>query len=40
MDAPGHDLHTIPMFLDTMWRGGGPYHSNAKKIMAENYNGD
>ena len=35
MDAPGHDLHSIPMFLDTLWREDGPYHSNANKIMAE-----
>ena len=24
MDPGGHDLNNIPMFLDTMWRGGGP----------------
>ena len=30
----------IPMFLDTMWRGGRPYHGNNSKIMAGNYNGD
>ena len=28
------------MFMDTMWRGGGPYHGNANKIMPGNYNGD
>ena len=40
MDPGGHDLNNIPMFLDTMWRGGGPYHGNNNKIMAGNYNGD
>jgi hypothetical protein len=28
------------MFMDTMWRGGGPYHGNANKIRPGNYNGD
>ena len=27
-------------FMDTMWRGGGPYHGNANKIRPGNYNGD
>ena len=40
MNPSGHDLHNIPMFMDTMWRGGGPYHENANKIMPGNYNGD
>ncbi|MED6327066.1 MAG: hypothetical protein VYE14_06845, partial [Verrucomicrobiota bacterium] len=40
MDPGGHDLNNIPMFLDTMWCGGGPYHSNNNKITAGNYNGD
>ncbi len=40
MDAPRHDLHSFPMFLDTLWRECSPYHSIANKIMAENYNGD
>ena len=40
MDPGGHDMNNIPMFLDTMWRGGGPYHGNNNKIMAGNYNGD
>jgi prepilin-type N-terminal cleavage/methylation domain-containing protein len=40
MNPSGHDLHNIPMFMDTMWRGGGPYHGNANKIMPGNYNGD
>ena len=40
MDPSGHDLHKIPMFLDTMWRGGGPYHGGSAKISPGNYNGD
>jgi hypothetical protein len=40
MNPSGHDLNNIPMFMDTMWRGGGPYHGNANKIMPGNYNGD
>ena len=40
MDPGGHDLNNIPMFLDTMWCGGGPYHGNNNKITAGNYNGD
>ena len=40
IDPSGYDLNNIPMFMDTMWRGGGPYHGNANKIMPGNYNGD
>ena len=40
IDPSGYDLNNIPMFMDTMWRGGGPYHGNANKIMAGTYNGD
>ena len=40
MSPAGFDLHQIPMFMDTMWRGGGPYHGNSNKIMPGNYNGD
>ena len=36
----GYDLHNIPMFTDTMWRGGGPHHGNANRINPGNYNGD
>ena len=40
MYESGHDLLSIPMFLDTLWRECGPYHSIANKIKAENYIGD
>ncbi|MDA0749258.1 MAG: type II secretion system protein [Verrucomicrobia bacterium] len=29
----------IPLFLDAMWRGGGPDHSNSTKDQAPQYNG-
>jgi hypothetical protein len=29
----------IPLFLDSMWRGGGPDHRNAQKDLAPNANG-
>jgi hypothetical protein len=40
IDPAGYDLHNIPMFMDMMWRGGGPHHMNASKYMPGNYNGD
>ena len=40
IDPSGYDLNNIPMFMDTMWRGGGPYHGNQNKIMPGSYNGD
>ena len=40
IDPAGYDLHNIPMFMDMMWRGGGPHHQNASKYMPGNYNGD
>jgi len=30
----------IPLFLDAMWRGGGPDHRNTTKDGAPNYNGE
>jgi hypothetical protein len=36
----GHDLHNIPMFMDMMWRGGGPHHGASNRFMPGNYNGD
>lgn len=30
----------IPLFLDAMWRGGGPDHSNSGKDAAPSYNGE
>jgi prepilin-type N-terminal cleavage/methylation domain-containing protein/prepilin-type processing-associated H-X9-DG protein len=35
-DAPSE----IPLFLDAMWRGGGPDHRNATKDAAPRWNGD
>ena len=40
INPAGYDLHNIPMFMDMMWRGGGPHHQNASKYMPGNYNGD
>ena len=37
MDATGHDLHQIPMFMDMMWRGGGPMRS---RMAPPAYNGE
>jgi len=33
----GYDLHNIPMFMDTMWRGGGPFH---QRMTPPRYNGE
>ena len=40
INPSGHDLHNIPMFMDMMWRGGGPHHGGANRFMPGNYNGD
>jgi len=40
IDPAGYDLHNIPMFMDMMWRGGGPHHGAANRFMPGNYNGD
>ncbi len=40
INPSGHDLHNIPMFMDMMWRGGGPHHASANKFTPGNYNGD
>ena len=40
INPSGHDLHNIPMFMDMMWRGGGPHHGGGNKFMPGNYNGD
>ncbi len=37
MNPAGHDLHQIPMFMDMMWRGGGPMRS---RMAPPSYNGD
>ena len=38
-DVPG-SVSEIPLFLDAMWRGGGPDHRNATKDAAPMYNGE
>ena len=40
INPSGHDLHNIPMFMDMMWRGGGPHHGASNRFMPGNYNGD
>jgi hypothetical protein len=37
MDPAGFDLHQIPMFMDTMWRGGGPFR---QRMAPPAYNGE
>lgn len=37
MDPGGHDLNRIPMFMDMMWRGGGPMKS---RMAPPQYNGE
>ena len=37
MNPVGHDLHQIPMFMDMMWRGGGPMKS---RMAPPQYNGE
>ena len=37
MDPAGFDLHQIPMFMDTMWRGGGPFR---QRMAPPQYNGE
>ena len=34
-----HAATEIPLFLDSMWRGGGPDHENPNKDQAPSYNG-
>ena len=36
INPSGFDLHQIPMFMDTMWRGGGPYR---QRMAPPAYNG-
>ncbi|HJN88822.1 MAG TPA: prepilin-type N-terminal cleavage/methylation domain-containing protein [Verrucomicrobiota bacterium] len=40
INPSGHDLHNIPMFMDMMWRGGGPHHGASNRFTPGNYNGD
>lgn len=35
-----HSPTEIPLFLDAMWRGGGPDHRNSTKDAAPNFNGE
>jgi prepilin-type N-terminal cleavage/methylation domain-containing protein len=37
INPSGHDLHNIPMFMDMMWRGGGPFRS---RMAPPIYNGE
>ena len=37
MDPGGYDLNRIPMFMDMMWRGGGPMKS---RMAPPQYNGE
>jgi len=37
MAPVGHDLHQIPIFIDAMWRGGGPMRS---RMAPPKYNGE
>ena len=37
MNPAGHDLHHIPMFMDMMWRGGGPFRA---RMAPPAYNGE
>jgi hypothetical protein len=37
MNPADHDLHQIPMFMDMMWRGGGPMKSS---MAPPQYNGE
>jgi prepilin-type N-terminal cleavage/methylation domain-containing protein len=37
MSPAGFDLHQIPMFMDTMWRGGGPFRA---RMAPPAYNGE
>ena len=38
-DGPSHPTE-VPLFLDAMWRGGGPDHRNTTKDAAPAYNGE
>ena len=37
MSPAGFDLHQIPMFMDMMWRGGGPFRA---RMAPPAYNGE
>ena len=37
INPSGHDLHNIPMFMDMMWRGGGPFRA---RMAPPAYNGE
>ena len=37
IDPAGYDLHNIPMFMDMMWRGGGPFRA---RMAPPAYNGE
>jgi Tfp pilus assembly protein PilE len=37
INPAGHDLNQIPMFMDMMWRGGGPFRA---RMAPPQYNGE